>query len=423
MKKEFKNKFIVYSHTLDRFIPIQKLDEEDLEKLVLSVLDEVVTPNYSITEYVDFLVERLVIGYDSVKKTCTADAPAGDDPYGSVEGALFECVIEIYRGFSLDMINGTINSYLDEKGRGIAPDTKKALTFSDFSSIEERMKKAIVGQDAAIEEVMRQLRLMKSGLCANSNLFFIGPTGVGKTELSKEISRQIFGSQKKLMKINCGEYSNAHEYAKLIGSPPGYIGHNEKGILAEKAEKSDEWVIVFDEIEKAHDKLFDLLLNLMDEGTITDSHGTELDFKKSLIIFTSNVGLKEVSNKTSLGFGDIRYTYENSKDDVNKAFKDRFSPEFRNRLDAVVFFNQLNKSDAEKIVQLQLKKLPIRITKKLVSFVVGESFSEEYGARNVNRFIKNNITIKIADEILRGSDCAKYKAVFKGASFVGVEPC
>jgi ATP-dependent Clp protease ATP-binding subunit ClpA len=378
MRKEFKNKFIVYSHTLDRFIPIKKLGEDDLDGLVTSMIEEITTPDYSITEYVKFILRNLVIGYDHVIKDCKED--------GAPE-ALFECVTEIYQGFSLEMINKTVNS------------KRKALTFSDFSGIEAQIKKEIVGQDEPITEIMKQLRLMKSGLCDNSNLFFIGPTGVGKTELAKILAQKVLGSRKKLLKINCGEYSNSHEYAKLIGSPPGYIGHNEKGILSERAEKSNEWVIVFDEIEKGHSKLFDLLLNLMDEGTITDSHGTELDFTNSLILFTSNIGLKEYVGKTAVGFGDKKMTYENSRDDIKKVFKDKFSPEFRNRLDSVIYFNALNKDDAEK-----------------------KAFSEEYGARNIKRFIKNNISIKIADELLKGDDSAtKYKPLFKKNEFVGVQ--
>tara|TARA_R110002074_G_scaffold23610_1_gene71325 strand:+ start:1168 stop:2418 length:1251 start_codon:yes stop_codon:yes gene_type:complete len=413
MRKEFKNKFIVYSHTLDRFIPIKKLGEDELEKLVVQMLDAITTPKYSITEYVKFILEKLVIGYDTVIKECDED--------GAPE-ALFECVTEIYQGFSLEMMNKTVNSYIDAADSPQKNGKKrKALTFQDFSGIEGQIKNTIVGQDEPITEIMKQLRLMKSGLCDNSNLFFIGPTGVGKTELAKILADKVMGSRKKLLKINCGEYSNSHEYAKLIGSPPGYIGHNEKGILSERAEKSNEWVIVFDEIEKAHDKLFDLLLNLMDEGTITDSHGTELDFTNSLLLFTSNIGLKEYVGKNSLGFGETQLTYENSKSAIEDAYKDKFSPEFRNRLDSVIYFNALNKDDAEKIVRLQLKALPIRVTKKLVNFVTENAFSEEYGARNIKRFIKNNISIKIADEILKGDKSVKYKAVFNKHEFIGVQ--
>jgi len=414
MRKEFKNKFIVYSHSLDMFIPIRKLDEDELDALVLAMLDAITTPKYSITEYVSFILKHLVLGYNQVMKECQED--------GAPE-ALFECVTEIYQGFSLEMINKTVNSYIDQSHTpGPKKKKRKPLTFADFSGIENQIKRLIVGQDEPITEIMKQLRLMKSGLCDNSNLFFIGPTGVGKTELAKILADKVLGSRKRLLKINCGEYSNSHEYAKLIGSPPGYIGHNEKGILSERAEKSNEWVIVFDEIEKAHDKLFDLLLNLMDEGTITDCHGTELDFTNSLLVFTSNIGLKEYVGKNTLGFGETKMTYENSKDKIKEAYKDKFSPEFRNRLDSVIYFNALNKDDAEKIVRLQLKALPIRVSKKLVDFITHNAFSEEYGARNIKRFIKNNISIKIADELLKGDDSTtKYKPLFKKNEFIGVQ--
>lgn len=413
MRKEFKNKFIVYSHTLDRFIPIKKLPQEELEEMVTQIIDVITTPKFSITEYVTFILESLVVGYDGIKEECKED--------GAPE-ALFECVTEIYQGFSLEMINKTVNSYIDASEPGQRSNKKrKALSFKDFSGIEGQIKKTIVGQEEPITEVMKQLRLMKSGLCDNSNLFFIGPTGVGKTELAKILAKKVLGSQKKLLKINCGEYSNSHEYSKLIGSPPGYIGHNEKGILSERAEKSNEWVIVFDEIEKGHAKLFDLLLNLMDEGTITDSHGTELDFTNSLIIFTSNIGLKDNVGKSLVGFESGIKTYDSSKEDIQKAFKDRFAPEFINRLDSVIYFNSLKKEDARKIVRLQLKELPIKVTKKLVDWVTNEAFSEEYGARNIKRFIKNNISIKIADEILKGGKDVKYKALFNKQEFIGVE--
>ena len=158
-------------------------------------------------------------------------------------------------------------------------------------------------------------------------------------------------------------------------------------------------------------------------GTITDSHGTELDFTNSLLVFTSNIGLKEYVGKHSLGFGENKFTYENSRDEIKKAYKDKFSPEFRNRLDSVIYFNALNKDDAEKIVRLQLKALPIRVSKKLVDFITDHAFSEEYGARNIKRFIKNNISIKIADEILKGDTANKYKPLFKKNEFIGVQAC
>lgn len=412
MRKEFKDKFIVYSHSLDSFIPIRKLKDDELEVLVEDMIEKVTSSSYSITKYVQFMLSRLVIDYENVVK--------GLDDDGTVE-ALFECVTEIYQGFSLELLNKTINSYIEASDTPGAKKKRKVLTYSDFTKMEEFLQKAIVGQNEPISEIMKHLKLMQSGLSDNTNLFFIGPTGVGKTELAKVLTKKMFGSHDKLLKINCGEYSNSHEYAKLIGSPPGYIGHNEKGILSERAEKSNEWIIVFDEIEKGHAKLFDLLLNLMDEGVLTDSHGNTLDFTKSVIIFTSNVGMKDNVGQAKVGFDGVKSTYESARADIEKAFKDKFSPEFINRLDTVIYFNSLNKNDAEKIVRLQLKNLPIRVNKKLVDFITDNAFSEEYGARNIKRFIKNIISIKIADEILKGDPAAKYKPLFKKNEFIGVE--
>jgi len=412
MRKEFKDKFIVYSHSLDSFIPIRKLKDEELEVLVEDMIEKVTSSSYSITKYVQFMLSRLVIDYENVVK--------GLDDDGTIE-ALFECVTEIYQGFSLELLNKTINSYIEASDTPGTKKKRKVLTYSDFTKMEEFLQKAIVGQKEPISEIMKHLKLMQSGLSDNTNLFFIGPTGVGKTELAKVLTKKMFGSHDKLLKINCGEYSNSHEYAKLIGSPPGYIGHNEKGILSERAEKSNEWIIVFDEIEKGHAKLFDLLLNLMDEGVLTDSHGNTLDFTKSVIIFTSNVGMKDNVGQAKVGFDGVKSTYESAKADIEKAFKDKFSPEFINRLDTVIYFNSLNKNDAEKIVRLQLKNLPIRVNKKLVDFITDNAFSEEYGARNIKRFIKNIISIKIADEILKGDPATKYKPLFKKNEFIGVE--
>ena len=268
---------------------------------------------------------------------------------------------------------------------------------------------------------MKSIKLISSGLGEFASLFFIGPTGVGKTELARLLASEYLGEPKKLLKINCGEYSTGHEYAKLIGSPPGYVGHNEKGILSEKAEQSSEWVILFDEIEKAHPKLLNLLLGFLDDGKLMDSHGTELDFTDSLVCFTSNVGIKGNIGKKMLGFGGEVQDYDAAKTIIEREFKDTFSPEFINRLDGVVYFNQLTKVDATAITRINLKTLPVKATKKLVDYVVENSFSPEYGARNIKRFIRNNVTIKIAEKILEAGRTKTYKPVFVDKKFISVE--
>ena len=288
----------------------------------------------------------------------------------------------------------------------------------ELISIKQKISKNIIGQDQAINEMFETFKLLNSGFESFASLFFIGTTGVGKTELARQTAEHYLKNPKRLLKINCAEYAGNHEYAKLIGSPPGYIGSNEKGILTERAEESSQWVILFDEIEKASDKLHNLLLGLLDEGTIMDNRGAVLDFSNSIILFTSNVGVKDSVNKTAIGFGeDADTSFAVVRQEITSAFKKEFPPEFINRIDSVVYFNQLTPEDAAVIAKLNLRKLPINITKKLVTYVVDNAYSAEFGARNIKRFIKKNVTLKLADKILEGSTCAKFKAIFKDSTF------
>ena len=202
------------------------------------------------------------------------------------------------------------------------------------------------------------------------------------------------------MKINCAEYAHAHEYAKLIGSPPGYIGHTEKSLLFEKSEKSSRWVFLFDEIEKAHHKFYDFLLSLLDDGTCTDNMGQTLDFSQSIFIFTSNQGLTEVK-RDPVGFGAKNEVDEKVTSEViRKSVKRHFSPEFLNRIDDLVLFHALTRQEVRKIAELQLDELPIQRTPKLIDYIVDNGYSQEYGARNIKRFIKNEISAVVADCIL-----------------------
>jgi len=170
---------------------------------------------------------------------------------------------------------------------------------------------------------------------------------------------------------------------------------------------------LFDEIEKANSKLHNLLLGLLDDGVIVDSHGVELNFKNSLFLFTSNVGIKDVVGKKLMGFNNAIVSYDDARETISDAFKNEFSPEFINRIDNVIFFNSLTKVEVEKIVKLNLKNLPLTPNKKLINFILEGGYSQEYGARNVKRFIKQNVTLKIADKILDGEDKKTFKAKVK----------
>lgn len=396
--------YIVYNAQLDKFVKIKKLSEAELVKSVNSYGIFLSGKNVGISDY----IKKLIAEYIPNHKNYDLDECAE---------SLFECLVEVYPGLQIEFVCKHLNEGLDEEEG--SPTAVKTL--KQINTIRTKIAKKLIGQDEALEECLNAIKLLSSGLEKHISLFFIGPTGVGKTELSRLLASEYLGSNKKLLKINCGEYSNSHEYAKLVGSPPGYIGHNEKGILTERASQSSEWIICFDEIEKAHDKLIDLLLNLLDEGKLTDSHGTELDFSKSIFVFTSNVGLKGNLGRKQMGFGATTVDYNQAKGEIQDEFELKFSPEFRNRLDSVIHFNQLNKNDVAIIAKNQLKKLPVKMSKKLVTYVVEQSYSPEFGARNIKRFIKNNITVKVAEKILDGQQVGPYKIAFSGKNQLTLE--
>ena len=239
------------------------------------------------------------------------------------------------------------------------------------------------------------MKLKVAGFAKVVNLFFIGKTGTGKTFCSKLLGEKFSGN---FWVINCAEFANGHEVNRLLGAPPGYIGHSDKSLLKEKSEKSNKWVIVFDEIEKANPKFYNFLLALMETGKCSDNIGTSIDLSESIFIFTSNCGMKDLKTK-STGFHHIR-TKNADMEDLKASLEEEFSPEFRNRIDEFVFFNDLTKEDAKKIADLKLKELPVKRTPELVDYVVNNGFSEEFGARELNRFIKKKIALPLADVIL-----------------------
>ena len=328
--------------------------------------------------------------------------------------AAYTSVVTLYPIFQLEWICNELNSHLFgenfrsfflEQMRGKLqeesdlPDSL-GLTILDkekLELIEKTIKTSLIGQDDATERVVNSLKVIAAGLSSFTSFFFIGPTGVGKTQLGRLLGKCLGGN---FMKINCGEYSSGHEYSKLIGSPPGYVGHTDRSVLAEKAEESSRWVFLFDEIEKAHHKFYDFLLSLLDDGTVTDNMGRELDFSDSIFIFTSNQGTSDLKLGKQLGFGSEENTYDDSKDQIKESVKKHFPAEFLNRIDEYILFNQLSERDIRKIVSLELQGVPIKKTKSLLDFVVKGGYSPEYGARNVKRFIKSNITVKVAEAIL-----------------------
>lgn len=392
--------YVVYSSQLDEFLKLRNLEAETLDAVVDSIGVLISSPNKSIRDYVRHLVSTLIYDHGRFVK-----GPEDDERYD----ALFEAVLEAYPMFQVDSICELLNakSTFENMSEPKAPKVSKKLNLKGLKTIETALQRRVIGQVPAVTEVVNALKLRAAGFSSFTSFFFIGPTGVGKTELARALAGTYLHNPKKLLKINCGEYSNPHEYSKLIGSPPGYIGFNEKGILSEKAEESSEWIILFDEIEKGSSKLHNLLLGFLDDGTMQDNQGRELNFKDSIIIFTSNIGM-EAMGRTTLGFDSHDVTYVEAKGDIMKSFKGKFPPEFINRMDQVVHFNQLTKPDLAKIAKLNLKGLPVKPTKKLVDWIVEGGYSPEYGARNLKRFIRKHVTLKLADVILEGPKYSTY---------------
>lgn len=286
-----------------------------------------------------------------------------------------------------------------------------------YRDLDKNLKGVVIGQDDAVEKISKAIKRARVGLKdANSPIgtfIFVGPTGVGKTYLAKQIAEEIFDGEENLIRIDMSEYMEKHAVSKLIGSPPGYVGYDEGGQLTEKVRTNPYSVVLFDEIEKAHPDIFNILLQILDEGRLTDSQGREVDFTNTIIILTSNAGASQLSKKNSIGFGNeddkSKKDYENTKEIVNSELKNLFKPEFLNRIDDIIVFNRLNKENIKEIVKLKLDELLERIgemgysakyTDKVVEKIAEVGFDDTYGARPLDRAIKTEIEDLIAEKIL-----------------------
>ncbi|MBO5136572.1 MAG: ATP-dependent Clp protease ATP-binding subunit [Clostridia bacterium] len=284
-------------------------------------------------------------------------------------------------------------------------------------NLEERLHTRLIGQDEAVSSVARAIRRKRAGISIKKrpvSFIFVGPTGVGKTELVKQIAREVFDSEENLIRLDMSEYMEKHSVAKLIGAPPGYVGYDDAGQLTEKVRRKPYSVILLDEIEKAHADIFNILLQILDDGRITDSRGKVVSFENTIIVMTSNAG-SEIGNSVA-GFG---YT-DNSANDikVDRALKQLFRPEFLNRVDEIIKFRELNKDELKKIAGLMLSDLKAGLDEKAVAMEVEDSaielilkkaYNVAYGARPMRRYIERNIEDKFATLIIEGELNAGYK--------------
>ena len=296
--------------------------------------------------------------------------------------------------------------------------------------LEENLHKRVIGQNEAVEAVSKAIRRGRIGLNDPNrpigSFLFLGPTGVGKTELSKALAESIFDNESAMIRLDMSEYMEPHSISKIIGAPPGYVGFDNGGKLTEKVRRKPYSLILFDEIEKAHQDVMNLLLQILEDGRLTDSQGREVDFKNTIIIMTSNIGARYITDKKVLGFESDKNSntkeYESTKEEIMKELKREFRPEFINRIDEIIVFHKLEENEIIQIAQIMLKQVENRLKEKNYLVKIDSSVAEDisktkidknYGARPLRRTIQELVEDKIAEEILNGKIERNKEFVFK----------
>lgn len=403
----------------DRFLPDKAIDliDEAASKVQLSgyqASSEIEDLSREIQEILQEKERAIKTGYLSLAKEC-------QEKQKEAEARLEQLQVKE------EKMNQRKSGKVDEKAvASIVSDWTKIpvqrLTEGEtrrLAQLEKELHKRVIGQEEAVHAVSQAVKRGRVGLKDPNrpigSFLFLGPTGVGKTELSKALAQAVFGSEQAMIRVDMSEYMEKHSVSKLIGSPPGYVGYDEGGQLSEKVRRNPYSVILFDEIEKAHPDVFNILLQVLDDGHITDAHGRKVDFKQTIIIMTSNAGAQAIVEPKQLGFisqKDEKKDYEKMKSGVMEEVRRLFKPEFLNRIDEIMVFHTLNKEEIRKIVLLLLKSLEKRceeqmdihlnVTNSAVDYIAEAGFDAKYGARPLRRAIQSKIEDRLANELLEG---------------------
>jgi ATP-dependent Clp protease ATP-binding subunit ClpC len=309
-------------------------------------------------------------------------------------------------------------AYVVSKWTGIPLQQLEEAESTKLLRMEAELAKRVVGQEEPIKAVSHAIRRSRAGV-KNPNrpvgsFIFLGPTGVGKTELAKALAEFLFGTEDALIRVDMSEYMERFSTSRLIGAPPGYIGYDDSGQLTEKVRRRPFSVILFDEIEKAHPEVFNLLLQMLEDGRLTDSYGRAVDFRNTILIMTSNIGTRQFTLHTNLGFakaGDETFAYDKMRETVLNELKRAFNPELLNRIDEVTVFHPLTLDHMREIVELMLRRLQDQLKEKQMSlqveedakeFLIQQGFDPNYGARPLRRAIQRYVEDALAEEVLRG---------------------
>jgi ATP-dependent Clp protease ATP-binding subunit ClpC len=395
-----------YFEPLDLFVKIRVFTADEIQHLLKS------STIMNRQSYMDLVINACMVSYnDEVLPKMAALQHA------SVEEKLYELCIEVNPG--LDIRKITLPAGQEEHSelhlleQGNRPDS--LVSMDRLAALDAELRRRIIGQDQAISAVSRALRKAVVGLRDRnrpiSTFFFVGQTGVGKTETAKTLSSMLFGGGSHLIRIDCSEFALPHEYAKLLGSPPGYIGYDEGGLLTERVTKAGQYfVMLFDEIEKSDAKIHDLMLQIMEDGHVTDNKGRPLDFTNAVIILTSNAGAEDLERlRNRVGFTPQAPRPSEVLSEIMGAIKLRFKPEFINRVNEVVLFKPLGLDDCEQIVSHLLDQvrataltIPLRLifTNPVPRYLSERGYKPEWGARELRRTIEREIESPISDLIL-----------------------
>jgi ATP-dependent Clp protease ATP-binding subunit ClpC len=304
--------------------------------------------------------------------------------------------------------------------------------------MEEDLHNRIVGQDEAITAISKAIRRSRAGLKGVKrpigSFIFLGPTGVGKTELAKALAEYLFGNEEALIRVDMSEYMERFSSSRLMGAPPGYVGYDEGGQLTEKVRRRPYSVILFDEIEKAHPDLFNILLQVLEDGCLTDNFGRKVDFRNTVLIMTSNIGARIIDKGVPLGFqkSDEANRLKEIKSAIQGEVKHLFNPEFLNRVDEIVTFHPLSQDHLVKIIDLLIaevnkrlleKNLQLEVARDVKEWLIQEGYQPSYGARPMRRAIQRHIEDPLSEELIRGrfKDTRKIKATFKDGSLTFIE--